>query len=109
MDYTIQKAVELGVNTIIPLMTEFSIVRLDPERIKSRLRHWKMIIISACEQCGRNLLPDIHPPTDLDSCLRSTVDQEKLVLQPGSAQTLTSVKPATTNVALICGSGGGIK
>jgi len=62
MDYTIQKAVELGVEGIQPLLTDHCTVRLDPERSAARLRHWQDLIVSACQQCGRNRLPWIESP-----------------------------------------------
>ena len=59
MDYTIQKAVELGVTHIVPLLSEFSNVRLDPERAEKKESHWQKIIINACEQCGRDKVPKV--------------------------------------------------
>jgi 16S rRNA (uracil1498-N3)-methyltransferase len=108
MDYTIQKAVELGVRTIIPLMSEFSNVRLDNDRRTKRLNHWRKIIINACEQCGRNLPPVIQPPTSLDAWIKTTTIEEKLVLDPGSGQALASVSPGSSDLALICGPEGGL-
>src|SRR5581483_4142427 len=57
MDYTIQKAVELGVNRIVPVLTERCTVKLDPERREKRWQHWQSIVVSAAEQSGRNRLP----------------------------------------------------
>jgi len=62
MDYTIQKAIELGVNGIQPLLTDHCTVRPDPERSAARLRHWQGLVVSACQQCGRNRLPWIEAP-----------------------------------------------
>lgn len=70
MDYTIQKAVELGVATIQPLFTENCTVRLDSKRIISRVQHWQGLIIAACQQCGRNRLPEIHQPQAFDLWLQ---------------------------------------
>lgn len=64
MDYAIQKAVELGVTEITPLFTRYSMVKLDDKRRDKRHQHWQGIIIGACEQCGRNQLPILHPTTD---------------------------------------------
>ncbi|PTN09451.1 16S rRNA (uracil(1498)-N(3))-methyltransferase [Nitrosomonas aestuarii] len=61
MDLIIQKSVELGVTCIQPVTTARSIVRLSEERAMKRLRHWQRVIISACEQCGRNFIPTIFP------------------------------------------------
>ena len=70
MDYTVQKAVELGVAAIQPLATERSVVRLDPARAAKRLAHWQAVVISACEQCGRNRVPTVLPVTPLSMARR---------------------------------------
>jgi 16S rRNA (uracil1498-N3)-methyltransferase len=61
MDYTVQKAVELGVVAIQPVLTRKGVVRLEGRRAQSRLEHWHRVVISACEQCGRNRVPLVHP------------------------------------------------
>jgi 16S rRNA (uracil1498-N3)-methyltransferase len=61
MDYTVQKAVELGVVAIQPLFTKKGVVRLEGERASARVSHWQRIVIAACEQCGRNRLPQVLP------------------------------------------------
>lgn len=65
MDWIVQKAVELGVNRIQPLATRRSVVRLSAERSDRRLDHLRKVVISACEQCGRNRVPDVLPPAPL--------------------------------------------
>ncbi|MCQ4005091.1 RsmE family RNA methyltransferase, partial [Klebsiella pneumoniae] len=65
MDWAIQKATELGVTQITPIISERCEVRLNDERADKRLAHWRQIAISACEQCGRSVLPVIHPPMSL--------------------------------------------
>ena len=65
MDFAIQKAVELGVTEISPLFTEFCVVNLNEKRIQKRLHHWQGIIISACEQSGRTVLPILNTTTTL--------------------------------------------
>ena len=62
MTFTLQKAVELGVNRILPLWSERSQVRLQGERLANRLRHWQGVVVSACEQCGRTRIPVIEQP-----------------------------------------------
>jgi 16S rRNA (uracil1498-N3)-methyltransferase len=64
MDYTIQKAVELGVAAIQPLLTNRGVVRLEGTRASARLNHWRKIAIAACEQCGRNRIPEVMPLLD---------------------------------------------
>jgi 16S rRNA (uracil1498-N3)-methyltransferase len=66
MDFTIQKAIELGVAAIQPVLSEKSVVRLSAEREAKKLAHWKRVAIAACEQCGRNRLPEIREPVALD-------------------------------------------
>jgi len=66
MDLTIQKAVELGVAAIQPVFGEKSIVRLNGEREAKKLLHWRRIVIAACEQCGRNRIPEVREPVPLE-------------------------------------------
>jgi len=61
MDYTVQKAVELGVAAIQPLLTRKGVVRLEGKRAEARVQHWRRVAIAACEQCGRNRIPEIRP------------------------------------------------
>ena len=61
MDYTVQKAVELGVAAIQPLTTKKGVVRLEGTRASARVEHWRKIVIAACEQCGRNRIPQVLP------------------------------------------------
>ena len=88
MDYTIQKAVELGVSRIVPLVTEFSNVRLTEERAPARLAHWRKIAVGACEQCGRNRVPEILPPLGLRDWLDQDRSGTRLVLHPCARTTL---------------------
>lgn len=70
MDYTIQKAVELGVAAIQPLLTSKGIVKLEGKRAQARLDHWRRVVIAACEQCGRNRIPEVRPLVDFSVYLR---------------------------------------
>lgn len=72
MDLTVQKAVELGAAAIQPLATEKALVRLDAQRAESRLAHWRRIVISACEQCGRNRLPEVRAPVSVAELCAAT-------------------------------------
>jgi 16S rRNA (uracil1498-N3)-methyltransferase len=69
-DYAIQKAVELGVTSIVPLLTRRGVVRLDAQRAKRRLSHWHGIMVHACQQCGRNRIPELHPTITLNDWLQ---------------------------------------
>lgn len=82
MDLVVQKATELGVRRIVPILTERTVVRLDPKQADSRLRHWRAIAIAACEQCGRNTLPEIATPAPLAAFLSS--------LEPGAMRVILS-------------------
>jgi len=70
MDYTLQKAIELGVAAIVPVATERSIVRLSGERAEKRVSRWREVVVSACEQCGRNRVPPVTSVRTLDEALR---------------------------------------
>ena len=70
MDVTVQKAVELGVRAIQPVLAEKSVVKLDAERSDAKREHWRRIAISACEQCGRNRIPEVRPVMRLDEAAR---------------------------------------
>src|SRR5690606_16131581 len=76
MDWAIQKATELGVAEITPLVSERCEVRLKDERADKRLAHWRQIAINACEQCGRSVPPLIHAPTSLGDWQRQMEDRK---------------------------------
>ena len=82
MDYAIQKAVELGINRITPLLTERCVVQLDSKREAKRLQHWAGIIQSACEQCGRAVLPELDTVIEYASFLSEPLDAQRLILDP---------------------------
>ena len=72
MEFALQKAVELGVNKIIPLKTERSMVKLDEEKAKKRVEHWQNVVIAACEQSGRATIPIVEAPISLALWLAQT-------------------------------------
>lgn len=106
MDWAIQKATELGVAHITPIVSERCEVRLKDERADKRLAHWQQIAISACEQCGRSVLPAIHPPMLLGDWLARTEAELKLVLHPIAEPLTSHVRPAT--LAFLIGPEGGL-
>lgn len=108
MDYTIQKAVELGVSEIAPLFSERCGVKLNQERQQKRLRHWQSVIISACEQCGRNRLPTLQDAMDLDAWLEKSDSSLKLVLDPTAQDSFSTLPPPAPDVALLIGPEGGL-
>ena len=109
MDYTIQKAVELGVRWIQPLLTERSVVRPGPERAERRRSHWRGIVASACEQCGRAVLPVVHDPLPLSEWLdRLPPSSEKLVATPGARRSLAALPRPGPSLVLLIGPEGGL-
>ena len=80
MDWILQKATELGVARIVPIVTERTEVKLDEERAERRVAHWRSVVASACEQCGRTRLPDIDAPQRLDRWLGALGDDAALRL-----------------------------
>lgn len=109
MDWVIQKATELGAAEIQPLATERSVAKLSAERAAKRTEHWQQVAISACEQCGRNVLPVIHPPLDIMVWLQQmhASESSKYILLPQGATSLQSQpKPQGTAILLIGAEGG---
>ena len=106
MDLVIQKAVELGVSAVSPLVAERTVVRLDGERRASRWAHWQRVAQSACEQCQRNRMPEVAEPQDLGRWL-ATVRGTRLLLDPASRQSLRGLQPAPEGVVLLSGPEGG--
>jgi 16S rRNA (uracil1498-N3)-methyltransferase len=108
MDTVMQKATELGVRSIQPVLAERSVVRLDAERSLSRLEHWQRIAISACEQCGRSVVPEVLPPRSLTDTLASldpgTVG---LTLDPAGTSGLNELLGSASCVTLAIGPEGG--
>jgi 16S rRNA (uracil1498-N3)-methyltransferase len=86
MDLVVQKATELGVTRIVPVLTERTVVRLDAAHADSKMRHWQAIAVGACEQCGRNSVPEIPLPQALPDLLRSLASRDlpiaRIVLSP---------------------------
>lgn len=107
MDYSLQKATELGVSAIAPLATERSVVRLSGERADKRLQHWQHVVIAACEQCGRNRVPAVAPVQPIFHYLAQTGSGKRLLmLSPDAATPLKRVAPAAAAVLLIGAEGG---
>jgi 16S rRNA (uracil1498-N3)-methyltransferase len=106
MDYAIQKAVELGVARIAPLISERCVVRLDPERWAQRAAHWHKVVISACEQCGRNRPPQLAEPVKLGAWLGAQ-EGLRLFCDPRAATGLRELAPPEGPVCLLAGPEGG--
>jgi 16S rRNA (uracil1498-N3)-methyltransferase len=124
MDYTLQKAVELGVAAIQPLFTEHGGVDLGGERLARKIQHWRGIVIGACEQCGRNRLPELREPVSLTEWLRWQAETDpsgatrhpplkggrdlRLLLDPLAEQGLRGLEQPEGMIALLIGSEGGL-
>lgn len=108
MEYTIQKAVELGINEITPLFTERCGVKLQGERLSKKWQQWQKIVISACEQCGRNVVPQVNQPITLQQWLQQSTNELKLNLHPRASDTIKSLSPPQNGVRLIIGPEGGL-
>lgn len=106
MDWAIQKATELGVSEITPIVSERCEVRLKDERADKRLAHWRQIAISACEQSGRSKLPQIHSPQLLAEWLAQLQADLKLVLHPTAEPWSSHAKPQS--LAFLIGPEGGL-
>ena len=111
MDWLVEKATELGVASIQPLMTERSVLRLSGERAEKKRLHWQAIAAAACEQCGRNRVPLIHAPVSLNDWLKSqdATDHARLLLslQAGS-QPLLQAASANKAMTFLSGPEGGL-
>ena len=107
MDYAIQKATEVGVTDITPLFSERCEVKLNKERQEKRIRHWQQIAISACEQCGRNCVPTIHPPLAVYDWVQQQTSDLKCVLHHRTEKKLEGFTPPTS-ISLLIGPEGGL-
>jgi 16S rRNA (uracil1498-N3)-methyltransferase len=104
MEFTVRKAVELGVAWIQPLTARRSIVRLTGERAARRVEHWQRIVISACEQCGRNRVPTVRPIVDLLHWLGdSPRTAVRLILEPASERSMSQIEAPAGEVTLLAG------
>lgn len=109
MDLVVQKATELGATALAPLATERSEVRLDAERAAKRVAHWQGVVRAACEQCGRDRLPEVRAPQDLDAFLAGApAGALRLVLAPGGRALRELPRPGAAGVVLLVGPEGGL-
>lgn len=108
MDWILQKATELGVAQIVPLISDRSEVRLDAQRAERRLAHWQAVVASACEQCGRSLVPILTAPVRLEAWAATLDDNagQRLSLDPDSATAARDLAPPS-RVTLAVGPEGG--
>jgi 16S rRNA (uracil1498-N3)-methyltransferase len=110
MDYTIQKAVELGVRNIQPIATERSVVKLNQARAEKRLEHWQSVVNSACEQSGRAFVPKVAMPMSLTQWLVNNPQSQacRILLNPVGAKRLAGLARPDHEIQLLIGAEGGL-
>ncbi len=109
MDYTLQKAVELGVAAIQPIAAQRSVVKLAGERIERRVAHWQGVVAAACEQCGRNRVPPVAAPLPLANWLAAPRSGRLLFLSPTAAARLADLPAPAATDCLVAGPEGGFE
>lgn len=108
MDFTLQKAVELGVSKITPLITEYCQLKLDEMKFQKKMRHWQSIIVSACEQSGRSVLPTLEFPKKIQDVVKNLDEGLKLICHPGLNQCDIRNISSPKKVSLLVGPEGGL-
>jgi len=113
MDFTIQKAVELGVKHIQPISSQRSVVKLSGERAEKRTEHWQNIAISACEQSGRAFVPTVASPLNFSQLFLhlnkvSNINSLKLTLAPNGNRLLKNITKPQGDIYLLIGAEGGL-
>jgi len=108
MEFTIQKSIELGVSLITPLFSERCGVKLDAERLNKKLQQWQKIAIAACEQCGRNQVPEIRPAMDLETWCAEPDEGLKLNLHPRASASINTLPLPVERIRLLIGPEGGL-
>jgi 16S rRNA (uracil1498-N3)-methyltransferase len=109
MDWVVQKATELGVTRIIPVMTERTVVKLDEKQAERKLLHWQGIAVAACEQSGRNRVPGIDAPRTLAELFEKVQSRAtRLLLSPSASLRIAELSRPTAEVVVLIGPEGGL-
>lgn len=107
MDFTLQKSTELGVSRIVPVLTERATVRLQGERAEKKVQRWQEIVVAACEQCGRNQVPEVAPLGSLAQAFAALPEEGlRLLMSPHRAGRLADLPPPRRVVLLVGPEGG---
>lgn len=111
MDWIVQKCVELGVAAIRPVAARRSVIRLSGERMERRVAHWQAVAVAACEQCGRNRIPEVAPIVDLPQYLAEAADENemRMVALPEATTGLRELPPSGGRMSLLVGPEGGFE
>lgn len=107
MDFALQKAVELGVSEITPVLTEFCNVKLSQDRWQKKHEQWQKMIISACEQSQRNCIPNLHPTITFSQFIKTSTTKKRIILAPGSPTYLSGLARHSQGFQLLVGPEGG--
>lgn len=109
MDWVVQKATELGITRIIPVTSDRSVVQLDADRAAKRVEHWRAVAIGACEQSGRNRVPEITEPMNVRAACESQAGVDlRVQLHPEATERISDVSTTPRSVALLIGPEGGL-
>jgi len=109
MDWIVQKATELGASRIVPVTTERSVVRLDAKQAEKKVQHWRGIAIAACEQCGRNRVPEIALPTPIFELVTAGAPgATRLLLSPMAEASIEQVSVGASGLSVLIGPEGGL-
>ena len=109
MDWVVQKATELGVSKLVPVLTERSVVKLDAAQAQRKHRHWQGIAVAACEQSGRNRVPRIDAPLALPELLRAAAPQaHRLLLSPAGTLRMQDLQAPSGELIVLIGPEGGL-
>lgn len=113
MDWVVQKATELGVSRIVPVLTERCVVKLDAKQADSKTRHWRGIVVAACEQCGRNRVPEVAEPIKFHDFLRNDEAAQasvthRLLLSPTGTARVRDLNGSVGAVSVLIGPEGGL-
>lgn len=109
MDWVVQKATELGVTRIIPVLTERTVVRLDERQAERKLLHWQGIVIAACEQSGRDRIPAVDAPLNLTEFLGGADRRAmRVMLSPAASLDIADLTPPEAGVVVLIGPEGGL-